>query len=202
MLTFEVFEINKTEATHVDTLSWDPETDSATTIEALKAKVLESAKEKNTVVSVNGPDAAWVLGQKKRRGPRVTVEPEVVKAVHQLYVEEGEPIAKIPFKLYDRFKDAEDNGLELKDGVVNAILKQERGVEVEGIDELREKATAMLGAAKKGRRKYTEKDYEEWIRLHVEEEMTGSAIAKKFEINSSVVNALLRERNVQRNRRG
>ena len=202
MVKFEVFETGATEATHVDTLGWDPETDSAATIEALKNKVLEYAKKKNVVMGVNGPDAAWILGQRKRPGRQVHVDPDVVKVVHHHYVDRGVPVAKIPFRVFEECKDTDGNGIEIKEGVIRSILFQKRGTEVEGIDDLREKALAKIDvAARIGRRKYTDADHDEWVRRHVEDGESGSAIAKDLEINSSIVNAVLRKRNVQRNRR-
>ena len=101
MLKFDVYKMSSTGATHTETVEWNFETDSVATIEARKATVLEYAKDKSVVVSVNGVDAAWFLGQPKRRGRKVIVDPEVVKAVHQLYVTEDVPIQKIVFKIYE-----------------------------------------------------------------------------------------------------
>ena len=202
-LKFDFFKTGTTESNHVGSVEWDPATDSVAEIETRKNTVLEYAKDKSVVVSVNGAEAAWVIGQPKRRGRRVTVDPEVVKVVHKLYVNDDVPIQKIVFRVYETFKEGDtEEGLVLKPEAITAILKQERGLEVEGIDELRKVALEKIEAAKKGRRKYTEKDYERWIDLHVNQDMSGSAIAKMEGINSSIVNALLRKQGVQKNRRG
>ena len=201
-LKFDFFKTGTTKSNHVGSVEWDPATDSVAEIETRKNTVLEYAKDKSVVVSVNGAEAAWVIGQPKRRGRQVTADPEVVKAVHELYVNHEVPTGRIPFQLFDRIKDADGNGLEIKEGIVRSILFQKRGTDVEGLDELRKKALAKIDlVAKVGRRKYDEKDRAEWVRMHVEEDLSGSAIAKKLKINSSIVNAELRKQGVQRNSR-
>ena len=200
-LKFDIYNIGSTGANHQETIEWDPDVESVATIERLKATVLEFAKTKNVVISVNGADAAWILGQPKQRGKQVIMDPAVVKAIHRHYVG-GVTIAGIPFRLFDEFKDSDGNGLEFKEGVIKSVLAQKRGLDVEGIDDLRAKVTAMFGdSSKRGRRKHSDKDRAEWVRLHVEEGMSGSAIGKLKKINSSIINSWLREQGVQRNRR-
>lgn len=202
-LKFDTYQIGTNGATHVGSIEWDPEVDNAATVVQRTNKVLEALKNKDWLVSPNCADAAWIIGQPKKGGRRIVVAPEVVRDVHKLYVEQDEPVAKIPFRIYATHKDANGEGLELKDNVIKSILSQERGTDVDGIDDLREMAKAKLGPKGKGaKKKYTDSDRDEWERLHLEENMSGSAIGKKFGINSSIVNTELRKRNVQQNRRG
>lgn len=202
-LKFDTYQIGTNGATHVGSIEWDPDVDNAATVVQRTNKVLEALKRKDWIVAPNGEEAAWIIGQPKKGGRRIVIAPEVVRDVHKLYVTDGEPIKRIPFLIYAAHKDADGEGLELKDNVISGILRQERGTEVDGIDDLRAAAKAKLGPAGKGaKKKYTDADRDEWQRLHLEENMSGSAIGNKFGINSSIVNTELRKRGVQQNSRG
>lgn len=206
VLKFDTYQVGTSSAKHVGSIEWDPDVNSPAEIALRTNKVLEALKNKSLIVSPNGPEAAWIIGKPKQGGRKLEIAPAVVRDVHKLYVEDGVDLKTIPFLIYNAHKDPLGEGLVIKDNVVKDILAQKRGVDVTGIDELRETAQAKIGATSSGgkgaRRKYTDADKEEWVRLHVEENMSGSAIGKRFGINSSIINTHLREQNVQRNRRG
>ena len=195
---FDTYQIETDGATYVGSIEWDPEVDNRTEIVQRTNKVLEALKRKDWIVSPNGEEAAWLMGKPKARGRKVEVPDDVVREIHRLYVVEDMPVATIPLPLYAKFE-----GIDVKPNSVKKVLNQEIGADVDGIDELREAATIKLGdGSTGGRRKYTEEDKDEWIRLHVEENMSGSAIGKQKGINSATINAHLKKEGVQRNARG
>ena len=198
-LKFDTYQIETESATYVGSIEWDPDVDSPVEIAQRTNKVLEALKRKDLIVSPNGEEAAWIIGKPKSRGSKVVVPEAAVAEVFRLYVEEDDAVTTIPLKIY---ADKRFEGVILQSGTVSKILKGERDQHVEVGDGHREAAKVKLGDGSKGRRKYTEADKEEWVRLHVEENMSGSAIGKKLGINSSIINTELREQNVQRNRRG
>ena len=195
-LTFDIYRINKDNAVLDETKEFDTETDDATTINRITETVRELNKDNKVLVSPNNELAAWVLGKPSRRGRKTTVSAEVVRFVHEQHVNEEVPIANIPMRVFANFE-----GLELSNNIVRAILDQERDTDVDGIDDLREAATA-LKSNRKGNRKHSDETKAEWVRLHEEENMSGSAIAKQYDLNSATVNAHLKKVGVQRNSRG
>ena len=205
-LKFDTYQIGPNSAKHVGSIEWDPDVDSPAEVALRTNKVLDALKRKDLIVSPNGPEAAWIVGKPKQGGRKLEIAPAVVRDVHKLYVKDGVELKKIPFMIYGAHKDPLGEGLVIKEHVVKDILAQKRGVDVTGIDELRETALAKIGATassgKGARRKYTDTDKAEWVRLHLEENMSGSAIGKKLGINSSIINNELRDKGVQRNRRG
>ena len=196
-IKFDFYKLHADHTVPAGSIEWDPETDSASTIAKRETTVLDKIKDKTFVVSPQGPEAAWIMGKPKTGGRRKEYPTAVVKEVHRLFVEDGETINGITFAIYDKF-----DKLHLKDGNIKSILEGKGGADVEGIDDLRKAAKIKLAAASTGRRKYTDKDKKEWERLHLDEKMSGSAIGKKFGINSSIINGHLREAGVQRNARG
>ena len=196
-IKFDFYKIGESGAASAGSISWDPEADSPTVIAQRQNKVLERAKDKVFVIAPNGPEAAFILGQKKSRGSKVIVAPAVVQRLFELYVDEDMAIGVVNMPIY-----AEYNGLVIKEPTIRKILKGERDLDVEVDARLREAAKAKLGdGSKGGRRKYTDEDKKEWERLHLEEGLSGSAIGKMLDINSSIINNHLREAGVQRNRR-
>ena len=203
-LKFDVYEANdlNTNAVLVKTIELDNEVETPATVERLLKEVRELQADKKTHVSCNNEVAAWVLLKPKGGGRRVDVPDEVVVDIHTFYVEDNEPLGRIGFLIFDAHKDDEGNGLELRENIIKSVLAQERGTDVEGIDDLRTMAAAKLGAGTRGRVKHTEADKAEWVRMHVEDEMSGSAIGKELGINSATINAHLKKEGVQRNSRG
>ena len=197
MLKFDFYKIEESGATSAGSISWDPDSDSPTVIAQRQNKVLARTKDKAFVIAPNGPEAAWILGQKKSRGSKVIVAPAVVRRLFELYVDEDMAIGVVNMPIYAEFE-----GLVIKEPTIRKILKGERDLDVEVDARLREAAKAKLGdGSKGGRRKYTDDDKAEWERLHLEEGLSGSAIGKAKGINSSIINNHLREAGVQRNRR-
>ena len=203
-LKFDAYQVNdlSTNAVLVRTIEFDNEVETPATVERLLKEVRELHADKATHVSCNNEVAAYVLLKRKSGGRRVDVPDEVVVDIHKFYVEDNEPISRIGFLLFDAHKDAEGNGLELRENIIKSVLMQERGTDVEGIDDLRTMATAKVGSGSKGRVKHTEADKDEWVRMHVEDELSGSAIGKALGINSATINAHLKKEGVQRNARG
>lgn len=198
-LKFDVYEANdlNTNAMLVDTIEVDTDDETPVTVEQKLSLVRELHADKKTHVSCNGELAAWVLLKRKTGGRKVEVAPDVVREIHRLYVVEDTPVATIPMPIYAKFK-----GLVVTTNVINSVLRQERGTDVEDIDDLREAAKAKLATGTKGRQKHSDEDKAEWVRLHLEEEMSGSAIGKQKGINSATINAHLKKEGVQQNSRG
>ena len=203
-LKFDVYEANdlNTNAVLVRTVEFDNEVETPATAERLLKEVRELQADKKTHVSCNNEVAAWVLLKPKGGGRKLDVPADVVVDIHKFYVEDDEPLARIGFLIYDAHKDEEGNGLELRDNIIKSVLMQERGTEVDGIDDLRTMAAAKVGSGTRGRVKHTEDDKAEWVRMHVEDDMSGSAIGKELGINSATINAHLKKEGVQRNARG
>ena len=203
-LKFDAYQANdiNTNAVLVRTIEFDNEVESPATVERLLKEVRELHADKTTHVSCNNELAAWVLLKRRGGGRKVDVPDDVVVDIHKFYVEDNEPIARITFLIFDAHKDDEGNGLELRENIIKSVLMQERGTEVEGIDDLRPIAAAKVGTGTRGRVKHTEADKAEWVRLHLEEGMSGSAIGKQKGINSATINAHLKKEGVQQNARG
>ena len=125
-----------------------------------------------------------------KRGRKSTIDPEIVRFVHEKHVRDGVAIGSIPLHVYKKFE------VEIRSNIITAILNQERDTDVTGIDDLREAAIALK--PKRGNRKHSDDDKKEWVRLCVEEGMSGAAIAKKFDLNSATVNHHLKKMNVER----
>ena len=195
-LTFDIYRINKDNAVLDETMEFDTETTDAVEQNRVTEAVRELNKDNKVLVSPNNELAAWVLGKPSRRGRKATVSPEVVRFIHEQHVNEEVPIANIPMRIFAKFE-----GLELSNNIVKAVLNQERDTDVDGIDDLREAATALKNN-RKGNRKHSDETKAEWVRLYEEENMSGSAIAKRYELNSATVNAHLKKVGVQRNGRG
>ena len=183
-LKFDIYEANdlNTNAMLVRTIEIDNEVETPATVERLLKEVRELQADKKTHVSCNNEVAAWVLLKRKSGGRRVDVPADVVVDIHRFYVEDDEPLTRIGFLIFDGHKDKDGNGLELRDNIIKSVLAQERGTDVEGIDDLRTTAAAKLGSGTKGRVKHTEADKAEWVRMHVEDDMSGSAIGKELGI--------------------
>ena len=198
-LKFDVYEANElnTNAMLVRTIEFDTETEAPATTEELLKEVRELNESKQTHVSCNNEVAAFVLLKRKKGGRKVEVAPDVVKEIHRLYVVDGLAAATIPMPIFATFK-----GLVVSVNVVKSILAQERETEVTGIDDLRDTAAAKIMAGTKARVKHTDEDKEEWVRLHLEEGLSGSAIGKQKGINSATINAHLKKEGVQQNSRG
>ena len=203
-LKFDVYEANdlNTNAMLVRTIEFDNEVETPATVERLLKEVRELNADKATYVSANGELAAWALLKRKTGGRKVDVPADVVVDIHKFYVEDDVPLARIGFLIFDEYKDDEGNGLELRDNIIKSVLTQERGTDVEGIDDLRVMAAAKVGSGTRGRVKHTDADKAEWVRMHVEDDMSGSAIGKELGINSATINAHLKKEGVQRNSRG
>ena len=198
-LKFDVYEANdlNTNAMLVQTIDVDTEVEAAATVEQKLSLVRELHADKKTHVSCNNELAAWVLLKRKSGGRKVEVAPDVVKRIHEIFVVEGKALGVVNLPIFSEFE-----GLHLSKNIIESVLKQERGTEVEGIDDLREAAKAKLATGATGRQKHSDEDKEEWVRLHLEENMSGSAIGKQKGINSATINAHLKKVNVQRNSRG
>ena len=198
-LKFDVYEANEvnTNAMLVRTIELDTETDAPAKVEGLLKEVRELHADKKTHVSVNGELAAWVLLKRKTGGRRVELAPDVVKRIHELYVLEDHSVATINLPIFSEFK-----GLVVSANISKAVLAQERDLDVEGIDDLRVAAKAKMDSGTTGRQKHSEADKAEWVRLHLEENMSGSAIGKQKGINSATINAHLKKEGVQQNSRG
>ena len=194
-LTFDVYKLNKDNAVLDQTFEYDTEATDVAEIQRINQTVRELKKEKNVVVGVNNELAAWELGKPSPRGKRTTVPADVVVFVHEQHVKDGVEIDRIPFRIFDKFE-----GLEIKTNVVKAILNQERDTDVTGIDDLREAAIALK--PKRGNQKHSDETKAEWVRKHVEDNMSGSAIAKEYGLNSATVNGHLKKMGVQKNKRG
>ena len=194
-LTFDIYRINKDNAILDETMEFDTETTDVAEQQRVTEAVRELNKDNKVLVSPNNELAAWVLGKPNRRGRKATVSPDIVRFVHEQHVNEEVPIANIPMRIFAKF-----DGLELSSNIVRAILDQERDTDVDGIDDLREAATAKKN--NRGNRKHSDETKAEWVRKHVEDNMSGSAIAKEYGLNSATVNAHLKKVGVQQNSRG
>ena len=196
-IKFDLYKIGENGSTAAGSIGWDPEVDNPTVIAQRQNKVLKLDKDKAFVLAPDNAESAWILGQPKSRGNKVVVAPAIVRRIFELYVDEDMGISVVNMPIY-----AEFNGTVIKEPTIKKILKGERDLDVEVDARLREAAKAKLGdGVKGGRRKYTDDDKAEWERLHLEEGLSGSAIGKMLDINSSIINNHLREAGVQRNRR-
>ena len=196
VLKFDAFRVNEAKdgCITVERIEFDTDVESAGDQQRMINDVLELHKDKNIHVAPHCNESAWVLMKRKTRGIRVEVAPEVVKFVHERYVNFNDAFARIPLEVYKEF------GLELSENIIKAILKQDRDTEVPGFNDLRTVAANM--SATRTRRKYSDEDKEEWVRLHVEDGLSGTEIAKEYGINNAVVNGHLNKVGVQRNGRG
>ncbi len=173
------------------------ETDSPANVQAELNKVLKLKEDKQTWIAPLNAESAAVLLKPKARGRKVELAADVVKFIHEKFVNDNMDLKLIPFKIHGKFK-----GLIVKDNIVKSVLAQERGTDVPGLDKLREDAVKLLPTKSNNRRKHSDDDKAEWRHLHTEKGMSGSAIGELKGINSATINAHLKESGVQRNGRG
>ena len=197
-LKFDIYRKFDGNADLEETIEINTETEAPATVQQVLNRVVEFKADKDVWIAPHDALAAYVLLKGKKRGGRkVEVDPDIVRFIHEQYVYEEVAINTIPMMVFAKF-----NQKVLTSNVVRSILDQERGTDVDGIDDLRVSAKAKLASGGKGRQKHTEADKAEWVRLHLEEQMSGSAIGKKFDINSATINAHLKKEGVQQNSRG
>ena len=197
-LKFDTYRINATGTgtEHVGCVEFDTEVEAAIDQQRIVNRVLELNKDKDVLIAPNCAEAAWVLQKPKQRGRKKEVPAHVNKFIHERRVIHEDPIKRIPMLVFAKFDE-----LELSEEIVKACLNQERDTDAEGFDELRVRALEMKGT-KGARRKHTDEDKDEWVRMHVEEGMSGSDIGRELGINNATINAELSKRGVQRNSRG
>ena len=196
-LKFDVYRKNDLNAVLDEVIEIDVEAEDPATVQQVLNRVNELKSDKTAWISPANDESAWVLLRGKKRGGRKgEVDPEIVRFVHNEYVNEETPLNTIAMKIYAKFEKV------LRPNVVRSILDQNRGTDVDGIDDLRELAKAKLETAGKGRQKHSEADKAEWVRMHLEDGMSGSAIGKQLDINSATINAHLKKEGVQQNGRG
>ena len=196
-LKFDVYRKNDLNAVLAETIEVDTDAEAPATVQQVLNRVNELKADKTAWIAPANDESAWVLLRGKKRGGRkVEIDPQIVRFAHNEYVNEETPLNTIPMKIYAKFEKV------LRPNVVRDILNQERGTDVDGIDDLRELAKAKLESGTKGRQKHTDEAKAEWVRLHLEENMSGSAIGKRFDINSATINAHLKKEGVQQNSRG
>ena len=191
MFAFEVYEATDNGVEVVESIAIDPKNKTEAVVQAELNEILKLKGKKRVYVSPLNVESAAELMKPKTRGRKVELSPEVVRLIHEKYVTERLPLKKVPFEIFSKF-----DGLIVSDNIVKAVVDQERDVEVDGIDELRTKALELKGN-RKTRRKHTDEVKKEWVRLHLDEGLTGSEIGEKFETNSATVNAHLKDEGVQ-----
>ena len=193
---FDLYELKADGAKALEPVDLNTETDSPATVQAELNKVLELKKNNKIWIAPLNAESAAVLLKPAARGRRVELAAEVVRFMHDKFVNDRMSIKQIPFEVHNKFK-----GLIVKDNIVKSVLAQERATDVTGIDELRVKALE-LKPAQNNRRKHSDEDKAEWVRMHVEDRMTGSQIAEQVGINSATINKHLKESGQQWNAKG
>ncbi len=199
MLTvkYDLYERNDDGVVAAGSVDLSTETHSPAIVQAAVNDMIELNKNKKYHVAALNVETAAVLLKPKVGGRKVELEPDVVKFIHEKFVNDNVDLKVIPFKVHNKFE-----GLLVKDNIVKSVLAQERGTDVAGIDELREQAVKLLPAQSNNRRKYSDDDKAEWRRMHTEDGWSGFRIGKELGINSATINAHLKESGVQRNGRG
>ena len=184
MLAFKIFDIQDNGIEYNSTVELDPRSsDSIDEINYLN----ELKKDKKVYVYPLEPDGITFLMKPKPRG-RSRVPDDIIVFIHEQNIEHGIQPGRLTYKIFQKF------GVELKTGFIQSILAQEKYEDVAGIDHLRKQAKDRIPKKTGRKRKITDEMKKEWIRLHEEENMSGNAISKKFNVSSPSVNAVLRER--------
>ena len=124
-LKFDFFKTGTTESNHVGSRRMGiPQPTASLKLRRARIPSLNMPKIKVSLYPSTAPKPLGSLDSRKRRGRRVTVDPEVVKVVHKLYVNDDVPIQKIVFRVYETFKEGDtEEGLVLKPEAITAILK-------------------------------------------------------------------------------
>ena len=199
MLTvkYDLYQLQDNGAINAGSVDLNTETESPATVQAAINRMLELNKDKEYHVAALNAETAYRLLKPAARGRKIELEPDVVKFIHEKFVNANMDLKVIPFAVHNKFE-----GLLLKDNIIKSVLAQERGTDVVGIDELREQAVKLLPTQSNNRRKHSNDDKAEWRRLHTELGWSGSRIGKEKGINSATINAHLKESGVQTNGRG
>lgn len=182
MLKFMIYDILDTRAVFRASIGIDP-TDSryANDIKFL----FELEKDKKVYVQPVDADGVHFLTKPRPRG-RVPLADDIVICMHELFVEDNKSPIRILVELHNRF------GIEVNSNQLNDVLSQKKYTDVPGIDHLRELAKEKMPKKPDRRTKITKEMKKEWVRLHVEENMSGNAIAKLDNVSSVSVNTHLR----------
>ena len=184
MLKFNIFDLTDTGSIFNRTIEIDPKS-----IKSMQdaRDLLDLHKNKKVYVQPEGADEVYFLVKPKPRG-RTPIPDEVIIFIHEQFVIQKKSYIQIRMMAYKQF------GLELQALMIKNILDQKRYTDVQGIDHLRIEAKDRMPKKTGRKRKITTEMKDEWCRLHVEENMSGNAISKQYNVSSPSVNAALRER--------
>ena len=149
--------------------------------------LLDLYKNKKVYVQPEDAEGVYFLVKPKPRG-RAPVPDEVVIFIHEQFVVHKKTYIPLRLMIFKEF------GLELKPQMIKNILEQKYYVDVPGIDDLREKAKAAMPKKPDRKKKITDEMKDEWYDLCVNENMSGNAIAKRYNVSSVSVNTELRRR--------
>ena len=182
MLIFDIWKITDTDAVKTDKIKIDP-TDSRYISEIKRLFKIE--KNNKLYIQPENIEAVHFLTKPKPRG-RTPLADDIVVFIHEQAVEHKKSSIQIMVAVQDRF------GVEINSNQLKDVLSQKKYTEVPGVDHLREQAKELMPKKPDRRTKITDEMKKEWIRLHVEENMSGNAIAKQYDVSSPSVNVYLR----------
>ena len=186
MLKFNIFDLTSDGANFNSVIEVDPK--SVKSMRDAK-NLLDLYKDKKVYVQPQGADAVYFLTKPKPRG-RVPIPDEVVIFIHEQFVIHKK--THIPIGAMIRSKFGLTDGITTL--MIKNILEQKKYTDVPGIDHLREEAKARMPKKPDRRKKITDEMKEEWCRLHEEENMSGNAISKQYNVSSPSVNKVLEKR--------
>ena len=191
---FDIYEPNEsgTDAVLREVIEFDDEVEEYATVLRLSREVREMHRsEKKIIISPANNESAWVLLERKKGKSPIRFDPEIVKEIHRLCAVDKMAIGKIPAAIYAKFGDE-----RLTCSMVDSILKQKAGLDVEGILDLREAVIKRYESGAR-RRRFSDEMKEEWVQRHLAGE-SGTEIGESQGIDPSRVNEHLRKLGIQR----
>lgn len=186
MLKFNIFDLTDNGAEFNKVVEIDPKS-----VKSMKdaRHLLDLYKDKKIYVQPEGAQAVHFLAKPKPRG-RSPIPDEVVIFIHEQFVIHKKTWIPIGAMIRSKFG--------LSDGIsslmIKNILEQKKYADVPGIDHLRDEAKARMPKKPDRRKKITDEMRDEWCRLHIEENMSGNAISKQYNVSSVSVNTELTRR--------